>query len=465
MPPSPPPTSRLRALYKPATDAFVARDFVSTQAAIDDALAILAAHPPSHNPDLDDPAITTHRRKWDMLHVTLDVNVYLAPRAPNLAAHPLFAELRGLIPRALVAHMHARSVRLFTPPDSPPDSAFLPVQLVTNLITASARLNCPLDARAIAENWMRAHDFDNDPAAVTLFSGEEFDRLAQNYVAYVLVTLHDWDAVDTFLRTNPVLSNVMRKHLIKSLKSARRQAQTTSRPPSIPPTPTADLTPTQTPTRGLSPSLSSSSVSTSSTKTARPLNANALGLSSAGPSRTHAILSPSPRPSTPSGESQATATPRPRQHVHSQHQLQFPPDPNSLQSTQSRARSLASSSTPSSHTPLPGTATAIYASLRSALQQYLSRLGLSLRQSNVVLFLLFFAFPFFAAGWRMVHARRRGGLAVLPPGSHMGMLDVFPALDPAEAARARLMATGPAWWSAALSSVMDVVKMASGGLA
>ena len=211
-------SAALKDLYTPATRAFTEdRDFVKVQQNIDVALEILAQHPVPHaGPD----DFATHRRKWDMLHVTLHTTVYLQPaanfRTTKLVSHKRFGELRQLIPAALVHRMHDRSVQLFTPHSDKPDTAYLPVQVVTNLVTAAVRLRCIDDGRAIAETWMRANGITDPSDEHTLavaqnLAGTELDKLAVSYVSWVLTPLADWQAAETFLRTNQVVSQSMRK--------------------------------------------------------------------------------------------------------------------------------------------------------------------------------------------------------------------------------------------------------------
>ena len=114
----------LRPLYVRAVRAFLHRDIVLTHSLLTSAFALITP-PLTGSPD----SLSEHRRKWDVLRITLDVTVYTTPPA-DAAIIPAALRSNALLSgAALVASLHSRSIRLFAPPDAPtPNPAFLPSQ-------------------------------------------------------------------------------------------------------------------------------------------------------------------------------------------------------------------------------------------------------------------------------------------------------------------------------------------------
>ncbi|EJD49538.1 hypothetical protein AURDEDRAFT_143597 [Auricularia subglabra TFB-10046 SS5] len=435
------PAAALRALYPAAARAFLDRNFDATQTAVDDALALLGASPVlPGQPD----ELAGQRRKWDMLRVTLQTTVYGQP-ASKSGASKRFSGLRQLMPQALVASMHARSVQLFTPHALKPSSAFLPPQVLVNLVLAALKLDCPQGARSIAEDWLAAQHAEQLDAD----SVREYEKVVQVYCIHVLPRLAEWDLAADHLHTNHMLPDDARRHLLKSLRAARAAAD--AQPPPSPATPSASSTRASTPTsdstvtpqRVASPTPSSSSAETSSTRTARPAARNSL-----------AVTSLARRPSTPPQEHASTSTAPPTPSASSQ--LTITPQRSRLSRLTSPPPS--STSRASSRRPLrPQTASELLELVRTTLAPHIARIA----SSRFALFLLFVLFPVLAGLLRFRWARRRPRtVAALTAPSIAG---VFPA-DPAQLARERLKGASANWWSGAVRALVDTVRMASGGL-
>ncbi|KZV94732.1 hypothetical protein EXIGLDRAFT_766889 [Exidia glandulosa HHB12029] len=408
------PLSSLRALYPLAARAFLDRDFDTTQTHIDNALAILAQH---------DPALATQRRKWDMLRVTLHTTVHSQPAKSSNK----FAALTQQSPQALVAAMHAQSVRLFTPATDKPSPVYLPPSVVVNLVLAALKLDCPNDARAIAEEWLAVQQYD----ALAPDAATEYEKVVQIYCLHVLTRLDEWDIAQDHLQSNHILTQDARRHLLKSLKSQRAAAsQPRTTPP--PPRPSSSASSTRasspmsdstvTPRRVPSPTPSTSSASTTSTRTARPSAASRLAVTSLA-------AAPIPTPSTPSASSQLTVTPRALTRTHAPRTSPSPSPSSSI-----------------THTP-PTLSDYI-----DLLRPYIAKLA----SSRLALFILFILLPLFAGRWAQRRKTRTRDLI-----SARELVNVFPAdADPAQLARERLRGARSAWWRV----LVDTVKMASGGL-
>ena len=136
----------LRPLYTRAVRAFLHRDIVLTHSLLTSAFALIT--PPS-TPAPD--SLSEHRRKWDVLRITLDVTVYTSP-PPDSATIPTALRSNTLLSAAaLLTSLHTRSLRLFAPADGPatPNSAFLPAQVLVTLALSSVKVGCPAASRGI----------------------------------------------------------------------------------------------------------------------------------------------------------------------------------------------------------------------------------------------------------------------------------------------------------------------------
>ena len=134
----------LRALYPRAATAFLQKNISLTQSLIDTAFTVLP--PPSTTNGLDQ--LSSHRRKWDILRITLETTIYTSPpsesdqtRRKMGLTHP---ELVELSPVALITTLQARSLRLFTPMAQKPSPRYLPSQILVALALTTLKLG-PVD--------------------------------------------------------------------------------------------------------------------------------------------------------------------------------------------------------------------------------------------------------------------------------------------------------------------------------
>lgn len=183
-----PADATLQSLYGRATQAFLYRDFVLAATLLASAFAML--QPPSAPvPDVYD----SHRRKWDILRITLESTVYASP--PDRATLPV--TLRDLSPQSFVATSHVRSLALFTPSSLPrtPTSAFLPHQVLITHIASSIKVNCPTAGRRIIEDWLSNRaQYDIPPS-----TGEPYEKVLELYCLHILPRLGEWDYAKEFL--------------------------------------------------------------------------------------------------------------------------------------------------------------------------------------------------------------------------------------------------------------------------
>ncbi|KAI9439712.1 hypothetical protein H4582DRAFT_1542164 [Lactarius indigo] len=193
----------LRPLYARAVRAFLHRDVVLTHSLLTSAFALLT--PPSTSA-LD--SLSEHRRKWDVLRITLDVTVYTSPPA-DTASVPVPLRSNALLSgAALLATLHSRSVRLFAPADSPTlNPAFLPAQVLVTLALSSAKIGCPAAGRGIIEEWLACRL----PSAVP---EDGYEKVLEVYCLSVLPALGDWAYARQFLQYETELSAQSREPVL-----------------------------------------------------------------------------------------------------------------------------------------------------------------------------------------------------------------------------------------------------------
>ena len=189
-----PTASTLRSLYNRAARAFLLRDVVQTHSLFISAFAILAP-PTSMTPD----ALVVHRRKWDILRITLETTVYSSP-PPEIDKLPLeLREILTMSPPLLIGKLHTRSLALFTPTSTPtPNSAYLPSQVLITLVLSSMKLDCPGVGRGLIEDWL-ARRRQGDQVVGVDGDGEGYGKILDVYCLHVLPRLEEWDYAKEFL--------------------------------------------------------------------------------------------------------------------------------------------------------------------------------------------------------------------------------------------------------------------------
>lgn len=185
--------STLRSLYPRAARALIKRDYVLTQSLIESAFDLLPS-PSEFRVEKD--ALDTHRRKWDILRITLEVSAFADPpangkkgvNASEAIPHALRANFILSAP-ALITTLHKRSVRLFTPVPVNPKTAFLPAQILISLVYASLKVDCPEVGRGMIEDWLA----QRETVETTLADMEGYARVLELFCLNVLPQLHDLD--------------------------------------------------------------------------------------------------------------------------------------------------------------------------------------------------------------------------------------------------------------------------------
>lgn len=209
----------LRSMYPRAARSLLQKDFALTYSLIESAFAIITPPKSAAVDELD-----THRRKWDILRITLETSVYAAPPRtsdPN-ALPPALRSSMMLTAPSLVASMHARSVQLYTRTPSLPEGPsgsqsnsvyaskprleFLPAQILVTLALSALKLSCPEVSRGMIEDWLAQRQRVREELQYALPDEEGPDMQKEGYVKvidlyclHVLPRLHDWEYARDFL--------------------------------------------------------------------------------------------------------------------------------------------------------------------------------------------------------------------------------------------------------------------------
>ncbi|EIN09962.1 hypothetical protein PUNSTDRAFT_66832 [Punctularia strigosozonata HHB-11173 SS5] len=201
----------LRSLYNRAAKAFLHRDVALTHSLLSSAFSILS--PPSSYSDSLDP----YRKKWDILRITLETTIYVAPphvlgNEPRTLPSPLRANLMLSAP-ALVSQLYHRSVQLFTPAQAvSPNPGFLPAQILLTLVLSALKLSCADGGRTMAEDWLsRRVEVDT-----TASDEEGYRKVVEIYVLEILPRLEQWGYAREFL--------AWQRELSPEVKQASRQS-------------------------------------------------------------------------------------------------------------------------------------------------------------------------------------------------------------------------------------------------
>ncbi|KAH7884405.1 WD40-repeat-containing domain protein [Phlebopus sp. FC_14] len=256
-----PTEATLQSLYSRATRAFLHRDIVLTTTLIESAFTMLQS-PPTPTPDPLDP----HRRKWDILRITLESTIYSShPERDTLPAS--LRETLLLSPQSFVATAHARSLALFTPSLLPrkPTSAFLPHQVLITLVASSIKVECPTVGKELVEDWLA----NRGQYEFVISTGEAYERVLELYCLRILPLLEEWDYAKEILLYERELSSEKKHGFQTTLETLHAQTQHL---PAKEASTTPSIVSPRSPSPSPSASSSSSSLSTLSTRTAVPLS-------------------------------------------------------------------------------------------------------------------------------------------------------------------------------------------------
>ena len=194
----------LRSLYSRATRSFLNRDIPQAHALITSAFQLIPP-PPSTITDAG-RQLSVWTRKWDILRLTLETTVYSTPPSQ---AEELPSSIRAnlmLSPQSLLASLHTRSLKLFTPKSGGLDgdsgsqrslsSKYLPSQVVVTLVLASMKLNAPEVGKGMVEDWLPGR---GDPEGV-LEEDDDYEKIIELYCLHLLPRLGEWDLAAEFLQ-------------------------------------------------------------------------------------------------------------------------------------------------------------------------------------------------------------------------------------------------------------------------
>ncbi|KAF9643760.1 hypothetical protein BDM02DRAFT_3067612, partial [Thelephora ganbajun] len=194
----------LRSLYARAAKSFLTRDTPQTHALIISAFQLIPP-PPSTITDAH-RQLCVWRRKWDILRLTLETTVYFTPPSE---VEELPSSIRAnlmLSPQSLLASLHTRSLKLFTPKLEGSDgdtgsqrslsSRYLPPEVIVTLVLASMKLNAPEVGKGMVEDWLSVR---GDPEGV-LERDDGYEKIIELYCLHLLPRLEEWDLAAEFLQ-------------------------------------------------------------------------------------------------------------------------------------------------------------------------------------------------------------------------------------------------------------------------
>ena len=188
----------LRTLYNRAARAFLHRDINECHQLTLHAFSLI------HN-DHDHDGLGTHRRKWDILRITLETTLYANT---DLPVPPDLQNTLSLPSHTLLNILHQRSLALFTPSQIlKPCSAYLPSQVLITLVLSSMKLDCPAVGRAMIEDWLGNRGVVDDPGG--------YEKVLDMYCLHVLPRLEESDYALEFLQYENELS--AEKRLVPSI--------------------------------------------------------------------------------------------------------------------------------------------------------------------------------------------------------------------------------------------------------
>jgi hypothetical protein len=179
----------LRALYSRATHSFVQRDLVQTDSLVEQALKLLS--PPSSPSSLVD-GLSSHRRKWDILRITLATTLYSSTPSKSLKKEN--NELQ-LPPNDFVQSLRTRSLRLFTPQSLSPSAGYVPPQVILLLAVSALKFDATTLAREIIEDWLTKRGQDDG-----LEDAAAYEKIIEVYAFHVLARLGAWEDAREFMR-------------------------------------------------------------------------------------------------------------------------------------------------------------------------------------------------------------------------------------------------------------------------
>lgn len=203
--PSSPSVATLKSLYSRAARAFLHREISLTHTLLASAFSLL--NPPI---SIHKDHLSSHRRKWDILRITLETTVYASPPTTRDSLPPELLENLIQSPQSLLTSLYTRSLDLFTPTPLNsksklnPSAAYLPFQVLVTLALSSMKLDAPDVGRAMIEDWLarRGQLLEEYEALEESDRPEDdgYEKVLDLYCLHILPRLEQWDYAREFLQ-------------------------------------------------------------------------------------------------------------------------------------------------------------------------------------------------------------------------------------------------------------------------
>ena len=181
--------STLRALYSRATHSFVQRDLAQTHSLVDQAFKLL---PPPPSPSSLVDGLSSHRRKWDILRITLAITLYSSTPSKSLKRENNQLQLS---PTDFVHSLRTRSLRLFTPQSLSPSAGYVPPQVILLLAVSALKFDVVTLAREFIEDWLTKRGQD-----ASLEDATAYEKIIEVYSLHILARLGAWEDAREFMR-------------------------------------------------------------------------------------------------------------------------------------------------------------------------------------------------------------------------------------------------------------------------
>jgi len=190
----------LRALYSRATHSFVQRDLAQTHSLVDQAFKLLS--PPSSPSSLVD-GLSSHRRKWEILRITLATTLYSSKPSKSLKREN--KELQ-LSPNDFVQSLRTRSLHLFTPQSLSPSAGYVPPQVILLLALSALKFDVVTLAREFIEDWLTKRGQEDG-----LEDAAAYEKIIEVYSLHILARLGAWEDATEFIRYEEELPEEVRQ--------------------------------------------------------------------------------------------------------------------------------------------------------------------------------------------------------------------------------------------------------------
>ena len=136
--------------------------------------------------------LSSHRRKWDILRITLAITLYSSTPSKSLKRENNQLQLS---PTDFVHSLRTRSLRLFTPQSLSPSAGYVPPQVILLLAVSALKFDVVTLAREFIEDWLTKRGQD-----ASLEDATAYEKIIEVYSLHILARLGAWEDAREFMR-------------------------------------------------------------------------------------------------------------------------------------------------------------------------------------------------------------------------------------------------------------------------